>query len=192
MALALPALAHVNVNCRFSKNMLWILTGWRLDCAGLFHFRHDLPWHARGSPYGLVQPPRVLTRGQSQEQPCPNHTPNNDVEQTLDDAWETERIGVRAIEEIANGKPVEQGLFAIPGTPFRTTRVTFRCPEVSGEKPAAIGFPACGEPNSWGGLGGGLGAELRRYSAASASAGGTCRTGGTSTAAGRLTRYQPA
>ena len=38
---------------------------------------------SRSTPAGramrLVQPPRVLTRGQSQEQPRLNHTPNNDV-----------------------------------------------------------------------------------------------------------------
>jgi len=50
-----------------------------MDCAGHFYDRHDLPQPPAGSPYGLVQPPRVLTRGQSQERPRPNATPNNDV-----------------------------------------------------------------------------------------------------------------
>jgi len=35
---AVQALTHAIVNFRFSRKMLWILSGWRLDCVGLFHF----------------------------------------------------------------------------------------------------------------------------------------------------------
>jgi len=41
--------------------------------------RHDLPAAARGFALWLVQPPRVLTRGQSQERPRLNRAPNNDA-----------------------------------------------------------------------------------------------------------------
>ena len=43
--------------------------GWP-DCASLFRFRQDLPAAARGFAHErLVQPPRVLTRGEKQSIP---------------------------------------------------------------------------------------------------------------------------
>lgn len=39
-----------NEICKFSKNMLIISIGWRLDCAGLFYFDTTCPRPPAGSP----------------------------------------------------------------------------------------------------------------------------------------------
>src|SRR3990167_7340759 len=122
--------------------------GWRLDCAGLFHFRHDLPVAARGFaswPGAAAAGPDPWT--------VPTTTPSQrprqitTCEQTLNDAWGTGRAGARANEE-AESRVKAHGtrLISELWTVFWTPRVTFRRPQIAGEKPVAIGSSACGEP----------------------------------------------
>ncbi len=80
--LAVPASAHANVKCRFSRKMLSVPAGFRVDRAGLFSFygKTDPPPPAgQPSTKGKVQPPRLLSRGQSQEHPVSTVAPKNDA-----------------------------------------------------------------------------------------------------------------
>ena len=125
---ALHAIAHADLMSRLSRKMLWISVGWRLECAGLFSFRHDLPRHARGSRYA----PGAAAAG-----PDPWDSPKNNPvsttrriatwEQTLNDAWETGRAGVHASEEAESRiKAHGIGLFPESGPTQGTTFGPFR------------------------------------------------------------------
>ena len=80
--------------------MLQVLPGWRLDRVGLFYFGMTSRGTPAGRLYGLVQPPRLLSRGQSQERPRPNATPNNDVRTDTCTTPGHRRCGACANEEI--------------------------------------------------------------------------------------------
>ena len=107
--------------------------------------KHDLGYVSVRLPRG-PQPPRLLSRGQSQQQPRLNRTPITTSEQTFNDTLKTECNGASTRAESARGVKARQTrLFSGSWTPFRTTRVTFGRPELLGEKPVVAGFPACGE-----------------------------------------------
>lgn len=90
-------------SCKFSRFRAIFLICWRQDSAGFLMSGTTLAARPRDRPQARVQPPRLLSRW-TVPRTIPSRTERRKTtpEQTLDDAWRTERAGAYANEQAAS------------------------------------------------------------------------------------------